>query len=268
MTFLQKVERLRRAAWTWRQPLTRRPATSSVPVSDLFVWRNSSEWATSFELIDIAGLFSDEVSGLTNQVTVVLFDQNGKEFLKKKLDLLPGRRQTINLASFLSAANGEIGTFAVFHASSPPELELMGSFLAERGYVSYRYRGAPLRAYVHGNLDAISQRLDGTLDLLGGRSFLRRDYSLQHELQPNVAYELGIVNPTPTAQRCICKLVSLRSGEIMHVQSVNLAPGGIHLVPVRADRSEPVRLVIQSHLVMARPLVFRIQNLKLDVFHG
>jgi hypothetical protein len=47
-----------------------------------------------------------------------------------------------------------------------------------------------------------------------------------------------------------------------------LPPGGIQLVPVRADKSEPVRLVIQSHLVMARPLVFRIQNLKLDVFHG
>jgi hypothetical protein len=49
---------------------------------------------------------------------------------------------------------------------------------------------------------------------------------------------------------------------------VNLAPGGVQLVPVRVDKSGPVRLVIQSHLVMARPLVFRIQNLKLDVFHG
>lgn len=268
MTFMQKVERFRRALWTWRQPLTRRPAAPAVPISDLFVWRNSGEWATSFELIDIPGLFSDGEKGLGRHATLFLFDQQGRQFLEKELELIPGRRQTIHLAAFLNETNGEAGTFAVFHSSAPPELESIGSFLAERGYVSYRYRDAPLRAYVHGNLDAIARRGDGELQLLGCSGFLSREYSLQHELQPGVVYELGLVNPTPDAQRCICKLVSVRSGKIMGVQPVNLAPGGIQLVPVRADKSEPVRLVIQSHLVMARPLVFRIQNLKLDVFHG
>lgn len=268
MTLMQKVERYRRALWTWRQPLTRRPLASAVPISDLFVWRNSAEWTTSFELIDIPGLFSDVEKDSDKHATLFLFDQHGRKFLKKRLELLPGRRQTINLAAFLSEASGEMGTFAVFHSSSPPELEPIGSFLAERGYVSYRYRGAPLRAYVHGNLDAIAQAPDGGLQLLGCSGFLRREYSLQHELQPGVVYELGMVNPTSKVQCCNCKLVSVRSGKIMGVQVVNLPPGGIQLVPVRADKSEPVRLVIQSHLVMARPLVFRIQNLKLDVFHG
>lgn len=268
MTFMQKVERYRRALWTWRQPLTRRPLASAVPISDLFVWRNSDEWTTSFELIDIPGLFSDGGKDLDKHVTLFLFDQQGHQFLKKRLELLPRRRQTINLAAFLGEANGETGTFAVFHSSSPPELESIGSFLAERGYVSYRYRDAPLRAYVHGNLDAIAQGADGDLQLLGCSGFLSREYSLQHELQPGIVYELGMVNPTSTLQRCVCKLISVRSGKIMGVQVVNLPPGGIQLVPVRADKSEPVRLVIQSHLVMARPLVFRIQNLKLDVFHG
>lgn len=268
MTLMKKVERCRRALWTWRQPLTRRPLASAVPISDLFVWRNSFEWSTSFELIDISGLFSDGEKDLYKHATLILFDQHGNQFLKKKLELLPGRRQTIHLAEFLSEANGEMGTFAVFHSSSPPELEPIGSFLAERGYVSYRYCDAPLRAYVHGNLDAIAQGADGELQLLGCGGFLRREYSLQHELQPGVVYELGLINPTPSAQRSICQLVSVRSGKIMGVQVVNLPPGGIQLVPVLADKSEPVRLVIQSHLVMARPLVFRIQNLKLDVFHG
>jgi hypothetical protein len=268
MTLIQKVERYRRALWTWRQPLTRRPLELAVPISDLFVWRNSDEWTTSFELIDISGLFSDGEKDLDKHATLFLFDRQGHQFLKKRLELLPGRRQTINLAAFLGEANGETGTFAVFHSSSPPELGPIGSFLAERGYVSYRYRGAPLRAYVHGNLDAIAQGADGGLQLLGVRSFLSREYSLQHELQPGVVYELGMVNPTPTAQRCICKLISVRSGKMMDVQAVNLAPGGTQLVPFQVGKSESGRLVIQSHLVMARPLVFRIQNLKLDVFHG
>lgn len=268
MMFTQKFERYRRALWTWRQPLTHRPSATAAPISDLFIWRNSNEWATSFELIDIPGLFSDDEKSVRKQVLLVLFDQHGRQFLEKKLDLLPGRRQTINLAAFLGEADGQMGTFAVFHASSPPELEPTGSFLAERGYVSYRYRDAPLRAYVHGNLDAISRGSDGGLQLLGGNSFLSREYSLQYELQPGAVYELGMVNPTSTSQRCVCKLVSVHRGKIMGVQVVNLTPGGLQLVPVRADKSEPMRVVIQSHLVMARPLVFRIQNLKLDVFHG
>lgn len=265
---MQKVERYRRALWTWRQPLTRRPLALAVPISDLFVWRNSGEWTTSFELIDIQGLFSGGEKVLDKHATLILFDQHGRQFLKQRLELLPGRRQTINLAVFLRQTDGETGTFSVFHSSSPPELEAIGSFLTERGYVSYRYRDAPLRAYVHGNLDAIAQGADGGLQLLGCSSFLSREYSLQHELQPGVVYELCMVNPTSTSQRCICKLLSIRSGKISNVQVVNLAPGGIQLVPVQADKYEPVRLVIQSHLVMARPLVFRIQNLKLDVFHG
>ena len=125
-----------------------------------------------------------------------------------------------------------------------------------------------MRAYVHGNLDAITQEPDGKLQLLGGRSFLSREYSLQHELQTGVVYELCIVNPTSTRQCCICKLVSVDSGKTKAVHIVNLAPGGIELLPIRSETLEPVRVVIQSHLVMARPLVFRIQNLKLDVFHG
>ncbi|MES2400018.1 MAG: hypothetical protein V4573_08525 [Pseudomonadota bacterium] len=262
----QNVKRIRRAVWTWRQPLTRLPALANASISDLFVWRSSQEWQTFFELIDIPSLFED--NSLPRHVTLVFFDGSGRRISEQKVDLKANYRQTLNISSIVGRAYGETGTFAVFHLKTPSSVTQLGSFIAERGYVSYRYRGAPLRAYVHGNLDAIARGAGGKLQLLGGGSFLRREYSLQHELQPGAVYELGMVNPTPAAQRCICKLISVSSGKIMGVQVVNLPPGGIQLVPVRADKSEPVRLVIQSHLVMARPLVFRIQNLKLDVFHG
>jgi hypothetical protein len=242
------------------------PTCADAPISDLFVWRSSLEWHTFFELIDIPSLFEDGRS--TGQVTLVFFDGSGNCIQEQKVNLQANCRQTLDISAMVGRGHGESGTFAVFHSTTPSVVTKLGSFLAERGYVSYRYRGAPLRAYVHGNLDAISRGADGELQLLGGHSFLRREYSLQHELQPGVVYELGMVNPTSTSQRCICKLVLVRSGKLLHVQAVNLPPGGVHLVPVQADTSEPVRLVIQSHLVMARPLVFRIQNLKLDVFHG
>ncbi len=262
----QKIQRFRRALWTWKQQLTRLPALASAPISDLFVWRSSGEWQTLFELVDIPSLFED--SQAPQSVVLIFFDGSGRQVLEQRVNLQAHYRQTLDVSSMVGQNHGEVGTFAVFHSTTPSGVTKLGSFLAERGYVSYRYREAPLRAYVHGNLDAISQGADGTLQLLGGCSFLRREYSLQHELQPSVAYELGMVNPTPTAQCCTCKLISVRSGKIIYVQVVNLPPGGIQLIPVREDKSEPVRLVIQSHLVMARPLVFRIQNFKLDVFHG
>jgi hypothetical protein len=262
----QKIERLWRAKWTWRQPLTHLPGIASAPISDLFVWRSNEEWHTYFELIDIPSLFEDYQA--SRYVTLILFDWSGRRISEQKVSLQANSRHTLDISAKVGRAHGESGTFSVFHSTTPSVVTKLGSSLAERGYVSYRYRDAPLRAYVHGNLDAISLSADGELQLLGGSSFLRREYSLQHELQPGVVYELGMVNPTSTSQRCIYKLISAHSAKILYVQEVSLPPGGIQLVPVQSDKSESVRLVIQSHLVMARPLVFRIQNLKLDVFHG
>lgn len=262
----KSIQRIRRAIWTWRQPLTHLPGVASAPISDLFVWRSSAEWHTYFELIDIPSLFEDYQTSL--YVTLILFDGSGMQISEQKVSLQANRRQTLDISAIIGLEHGETGTFAVFHSTTPSVVTKLGSSLAERGYASYRYSGAPLRAYVHGNLDAISLGADGELRLLGGGSFLRRKYNLQHELQPGVFYELGMVNTTTTSQRCICNLISVNCGKILHVQEVNLPPGGIKLVPVNPDKSESVRLVIQSHLVMARPLVFRIQNLKMDVFHG
>jgi hypothetical protein len=262
----QKIKRFKRAIWTWKQPLTHLPAHANAPISDLFVWRNSTDWTTYFELMDIPSLFEDDT--LPRHVTLVFFDSGGRRISEQKVGMQANCRQTLDISSMVGRAHGGTGTFAVFHSTTPAGITRLGSFLAERGYVSYRYRDSPLRAYVHGNFDAVGRVEDGRMQLLGGTSFLCREYSLQHELQPGVAYELGMVNPTTSAQRCTYKMVSVLSGKIKSVQVVNVPPGGIQLVAVPVDESGSVRLVIESRLVMARPLVFRIQNLKMDVFHG
>jgi len=262
----QKLQRIRRAVWSWRQPLTHLPTLENAPISDLFVWRSSHEWQTFFELIDIPSLFEDDT--LPRHVSLVFFDSSGRRLFKRNVDLQANRRQTLDISSMVGRSYGEKGTFAAFHSKTPSAITHLGSFLAERGYASYCYRDAPLRAYVHGNLDAVAQGPDGGLQLLGGTSFLRRQYSLQHELLPGVVYEFGLVNPTSSVQRITFKLISVPSGRIISAEVENVPSGGIRLVVVPVDESSSVRLVIESHLVMARPLVFRIQNFKLDVFHG
>jgi len=258
-------ERLRRAAWSYRQPLTHVPAATGATVSDLFVWRVSSEWETFFELIDMAGLFAS-VEGTQAKVMLMFFDASGQFLLEKMVDIQPNRRNTLAISEFVGSGHGESGTFSVFHSHTPSNLCAFGSHLAERGYVSYRYLNAPLRAYVHGNLDAVARMPDQSLQLLGGRSFLDREYNLQHSLASNSTYELGIVNSTTQAQRIECRTL-YADGKLCTSQSVDLAPKGSHFFKVTPEHAQQ-RIVMRSRLVMARPLVFRIQNQKMDVFHG
>ena len=261
----QRIERLRRAAWRYKQPLTHVPAAIEATVSDLFVWRVCTEWDTFFELIDMPSLFASAV-GTQAKVMLMFFDAVGQLILEKVVETQPNRRNTLAISEFVGSEHGESGTFCVFHSHTPLSLCAFGSYLAERGYVSYRYRNAPLRAYVHGNLDAVARMPDQSLQLLGGRSFLGREYNLQHSLASNSAYELGIVNPTTRAQRIECRTL-YADGKLCFSKSVDLAPMGSHLFKVTPKHAQQ-RIVMRSRLVMARPLVFRIHNQKMDVFHG
>ena len=262
---IRHIERLRRVAWSYKQPLTHVPAAIGATVSDLFFWRLSSEWETFFELTDMPGLFAN--AGCKQaKVMLVFFDASGQLILEKMVETQPNRRNTLAISEIVGSVHGESGTFCVFHSYTPLSLSSFGSYLAERGYVSYRYRNAPLRAYVHGNLDAVARMPDQSLQLLGGLSFLSREYNLQHSLASNSAYELGIVNPTSRIQRFVCQTFHA-DGKLINSQFVDLAPKGSHLFmlsPVYAQQ----RIVMRSLLVMARPLVFRIQNQRIDVFHG
>lgn len=261
------VERLRRAIWNFKQPLTSKPELVA-PISDLFVWRNSVEWKTFFELTDIPGLFGDHAGTSDRYVTLFFFDHCGNLILEKRLDSGIHRRQPLELSQFVAGSKDSFGTFCVFHSNIPQVVTDLGSYVAERGYVSYRYAGAPLRAYVHGNLDAIALLPNQGLQLLGGHSFLERQYRLQHDLRGPALYEIGIVNPSTRDQRIDCHVLSLGSGQILESQEIQLSPKGCHVFSVDVEESQPVRVVINSHLVMARPLVFRIQGKKMDVFHG
>lgn len=262
----KKIESLRRALWTWKQPLVRNPKCSTSPVSDLFIWRSSTEWRTFFELIDIPTLFED--LNELGYVTLIFFNACGNQILKKKIELIPYRRLILDISSLIGREFGEIGTFAVFHSSTPKVVSDLGSFLAERGYVNYCYRDAPLKSYVHGNFDAIAMIGDENLQLIGGCSFLPRLYNLQHQIIPGVNYEFGIVNSSQKYQIFTCKLLSVHSCSILNSETLDVAPGGVGIGRITTDKKESMRLIIESRLVMARPLIFRIQNDKLDVFHG
>lgn len=261
---MRQIERLRRATWTYKQQLTQVPSMVGAPVSDLFVWRHSKEWETYFELTDLPGIFAGADSD-GGHVLFVFFDASGQLFLEKTVEIPPGRK-TLAVSTLIGHNHGTAGTFSVFHAHTPKRLQALGSHLAERGYVSYQYLRAPLRSYVHGNLDAVARLPDQSLQLLGGQSVRMREYNLQHALKKQGRYELGIVNPTLKTQRIVCRSLSA-SGKLMDSQTATLPPRGSHLFEVSPEHVQQ-RIVISSRLVMARPLVFCIHNQTMDVFHG
>ena len=261
------VKRLKKAPWSYRQPLAKVPNLLGMPVSDLFVWRCSSDWNTFFELTDIAGMFDDELEIKDQFAIICLFDQKGTLFHEEKLQIQRHKKITLDISTFLPKTKSNVGTFCIFHSHTPHELIKLGSFLAERGYLSYTYKNAPLRSFVHGNLDAIAQLPDGEKQLLGTRSFLSRKYNLQHQLLGPANYDIAIVNPTFSALNLTCSILS-PDNNIIDVQLVQISSCGVGFIPICVDESQAYRLIVTSHLVMARPLVFRIHNNNMDVFHG
>lgn len=264
---VQTLERLRRAVWTYKQPLTSVPSIIGAPVSDLFVWRKSNDWETFFELIDLPSLFSKEKK-VGRSATFTFFDNKGELILHKSVNVEPFRRKTLALSEIIGSVESEYGTFCVFHNETPENISANGSHIAERGYLSYRYRKGPLRAYLHGNLDAVCQLPERKIQMLGGQSVLQREFHLQHLLTNPGQYELAMVNPTAIVQSITCQSLSLE-GQVLKQEKIKINPKGCYFFNLEPSVIHNRQLVaIKSRMVMARPIIFRELNQVMDVVHG
>ncbi len=263
------LNRAVRAIWTFRQPLTNLPTVPSGPLSDLFFWRVDEEWQTYFELIDMVGMFGeDDISQGDISVELVFFDHLGYKIGNTIVSVPLHKRKVLSISELLGERYSGVGTFCVLHKKTPESIKALGSSLAERGYISFRYRRAPLRSYVHGNLDAVAKGPQGEVERLGGVSLLMREYRLQYELRRGRRYEIALVNASPKGQKVICELLDNQSNDLTGERfEANLPAGGCHIFNID-PKFKSARIVIKSHLVMARPLVFCYDADRLDVLHG
>jgi hypothetical protein len=245
--------------------LTKVPSVKESAISDLFIWRKTSEWKTFFELLDINTLINadNEDSG-NNSATFVFYDSEGLEIGRENVAINPGR-QTIDINSLIPGVYEGWGTYACFHDTIPQTLLNSGSFIAERGYSGYEWRNLGARGYVHGNLDAVAKSEKG-VEMLG--TFWKRNllYKLQHELTGPAIYEFALVNPTKEIQKIEFLTTGTLSDEVVEV--AYLPPRASFIKRVEVKESENFRLAIRSKLYMARPVVFRFQTSSMDVFHG
>lgn len=260
-----RLSRLRSLPFTFLQPLTRKPSQVGAPVSDLFLWRSSSNWETFFELTSLPSFFLSDPHESTT-ADLILFDNQGSIITHKHFVIEPLARHTISISSLLPYPSESYGTFCVFHSPTPASVLQHGSHLAERGYVSYRYNSAPIRSYVHGNLDAVALLPNQQLQMLGGSTILRRTFSLQHFFDDSDSYQLSFVNPTSFNQRhTIC--YTSPQGKPLRTTNFNLPSRGSCILNLYSEHPRQ-SIEILSHQAMARPIVFRIHNDSLDAFHG
>ena len=102
--------------------------------------------------------------------------------------------------------------------------------------------------------------------LLGNYSFFKKEYRLQHSLEPGNNYELYLVNPTLKRQRF--NLVQKTNQKVDRIK-VDLPPMGLYKYVKTVDKNEDTTfIIIESKLYLARPVVFKIMPLSFDVFHG
>ena len=258
------MNHFKKALWRLGQPFTKRPVDPLSVVSDLFIWRKSNEFQTYFELLCLPYFFQQDV--ISEKVKIIIFDKSGKQIYEGSIEVFKQNRKTLNISSFIDSGSCEYGTFAVFHEFNPQVFLESNSFLSERGYSSYQYMDGGIRSYVHGNFDAISLSSDGQKFLLGGRSFLKRSFYLQYVFEPNFMYELIFVNPTIKTEKF--EIIGFGPPDLPGYECVfTIAAGGSYKFDLPM-RDYPLKILIRSNLIMARPVIFK-SNLKyFDVFHG
>lgn len=259
------INSLRLASWKIFQPLVAVPSVRDSVVSDLFIWRKSRTFKTCFELTSIPSLF-DENTNYDRSVVIFFFDSEGNKISEHNLSIEPHTRRTLDLCSILPDGCGSHGSFSVFHSHIPDFVRSSDSFVSERGYVGYSYKSSDVVSYAHGNFDAIAYSNNSYLQMLGRQSFRHRAYHLQYILNPQFRYDIIIVNPTNSQQPICCDVLSL-SGQLMHTLKASLNARASHCFRISPELDN-FKVVLRSRLVMARPLVFRLSESSLDVFHG
>ena len=254
--------------WRLLQPLTLIPRNKDSSISDLFPWIINDEWETFFDLTPVIKLFPACKSMHVEKILIIVFDNNGVQITSRNYELASIQRTTLKISEFFETRISGYGTFAVFHLERPEFIKEIGSYLAERGYVSFSYRANKIRSYAHGNMDAVSQLQNGGIQYLGNASIWRRAYHLQYLFSKSSRNQIILVNTYKKQLKYRMKLLNSSTRGEITVETISIPAGGIAMYSIPEDIPASVYLVIESRAIMARPVVVDYQTQGINIFHG
>jgi hypothetical protein len=247
--------------------LTQKPKENSAVISDLFPIKQGNDWHTEFELLNVLGLImGDNNESKPYMVNFYFFSSSGNLLGSRSVTVGNIGRKTIKLSEVMIGEIKEAATFSVFHPPIYGKTEMTGSFLAERGYTGYEYRNLGVKGYVHGNLDAVALS-NGKVEPLGNSGLISRYYTVQHCLRGPAKYEFVFTNPT-SKKITITPNISLNKTKWKTMEALTMNSLGSKTFTVGIKESEKAYVRFKSKLYLGRPVVFRISNDSMDVFHG
>jgi hypothetical protein len=247
--------------------LTKTPIEKNAVISDLFPIKSGNCWRTEFELLNVSGLIlGDNSLSNTYAVNFYFFSSSGSLLANRSITIENIGRKTIKLSELLVDDISKAVTFSVFHPPIYDKTDMAGSFLAERGYSGYEYQNLGVKGYVHGNLDAVALS-NGKVEPLGNSGFIPRYYTVQHCLRGPAKYEFVFTNPTSKTIK-ITPNISLNKKKWLAKKSFTMNSLGSHTFTVDVNENEKSYVRFKSKLYLGRPVVFRISNDSMDVFHG
>ena len=247
--------------------VTKTPKVDGSVISDLFCIRNDSGWKTYFELLNIEGLINgDNSADSKSEAEIVFFDNNGEKVGSKVVEVGKFGRETLQLDVSFFPGVDKAATFSIFHNKVSKSSDFQGSYLAERGYAGFKKSDAPIRGYVHGNLDAVAFS-DRGIEMLGNQGIIRRSYQVQHPLRGPALYEFFLSNPCKRSSQIVVETKGL-TGKWSEIERFTLNPRGSRLWAIKKNDGEPTFVRVKSRLYLGRPVVFRTHGQGIDVFHG
>jgi len=242
----------------------KKPNYSNSVTSDLFPIRNDTFWETEFEFLNIPGLISGETSK-AHMAKIAFFDNKGLLLGFKNIEISGVNRKTLNINELLTGDFTTASTFAVFHDIKAQDIDLDGSFLAERGYAGYKFRDDPVKGYVHGNLDALSYS-SGRIEKLGNYGPFKKTYYVQHLLTGPSNYDFIFTNPT--SKKMTIKSILEVNNTTQDIGKVKINSLGCRKIEVKIEKDGLAKIKFKSFLYLGRPVVFRVTSNSFDVFHG
>ena len=262
-----KIKRkLRLGVFVWKK-LTKNPKSKTAVISDLFPIRNDKNWSTEIELLNVPGLISGDNNQNKPSISAFhFFGHNGIVLGVRNIEMQNKGRMTIKFKDFLANDLIDAKTFAVFHSSIDEDLEFNGSYLAERGYTGYEYNNLGVKGYVHGNLDAVAF-VDNKVKPLGNSGLLQRYYTVQHCLRGPAKYEFIFTNPTSKKVK-IRPYIAFNPNKWEKQKNFEISSLGLNVFNLEIEDGQKCYVKFRSGLYLARPVVFRISNDSMDVFHG
>ena len=262
-----KIKRKAKFFMLLNKNLTKMPTDVTAVISDLFPIKRGNDWHTEFELLNVSGLImGDNNESKPYVVNFYFFSSTGNSLGSRSVTVENIGRKTIKLSELMIGEIKEAATFSVFHPPIYDKTDMAGSFLAERGYTGYEYQNRGVKGYVHGNLDAVAL-VRGEVQPLGNSGLIPRFYTVQHCLRGPAKYEFVFTNPTVGKIRITPK-ISLNKKNWFAKESFVMNSLGSRTFTVDIKENEKAYVRFKSKLYLGRPVVFRISNDSMDVFHG